>query len=195
MEHMGMNELVITTDGGDFLLVKITDEDDYSYPSGIEIFDVFSKQLSIVTKLLNDILNSINERDSGFLFIDDMYYDGRGVELSEQFGYMTTGSITNMSELDASVSPIKVCCDIDANVTILCDMDYSYPKRGEKKRERATRKLRIGSGKGADEAFANARKRINALLDDIHEIEEWLFDKFYISNVNLDKFSSLSEME
>ena len=176
LEAMSSDEVIVYSDttGDMFLVVELGRNSGSMH--GMEVFDAVTRELEIVCMLLKDMIHGVNERaEAMFLIPDSMDYDGKGVELVVQFGYMTGGRRMNLHDMGVSIKPVRICVDLDCNVTICCDMEY---KRGE---ESDSRNLRLGSGKGFDEALFNARKRIGGMYADIQEIEESLYERLCVS--------------
>lgn len=140
----------------------------------MDVFDVIATETTAVTRILKDFLEEVEMRASdAFIFIDSMDYDGKGMELSSLFGYITCGSYVNISEMHAIVSPVMIYCDSDCNVTLCSIMNYFCNSKLDK------RNVRLGSGKGIDEAIFNARNRINGIIDDVKEIESFMYERIY----------------
>jgi len=142
--------------------------------SGMDVFDIIATETLTMRNILSRILGAVKERESGFITIDSMNYDGTGVELEAQFGYMTGGEKTNLSTMSVEVSPVLVFADVDCNVTLCCVMTYTRNGKGDE------RLVRIGSGKGVDEAVSNAKRRIESITEGMNRIDEYLFGRLCI---------------
>ncbi len=142
--------------------------------SGIEAFDLIARETETMRRILSDILEEVRKKESGFIMIDSTSYDGTGVELAAQFGYMTGGMKVNLSSMSTKTSNVMIFSDVDCNVTLCCIMTYW------RKDEKDERLVRIGSGKGVDEAIFNAKNRIANLIEGMNLIDEYLFNRLCI---------------
>lgn len=152
--------------------MEFTEHDIY----GAEIFDTIIKETKIMSGIYKSFLDGVLKKETEFIVPDCFNYDGTGVELRLQCGYMTAGYRMNLSDMTISILPTKVFADLECNVTICAEMEY------ERKDKKDIRNIRLGSGKGFDEALSNAKTRINGLLGDVADIEEWLFEELYVKN-------------
>lgn len=167
------------SDGMPVLFVMLNKKDDHSSPfpnvlSGMEVFDAVVTETSTMRSILSRLLDAVKEKETGFVTIDSMDYDGTGVELGAQFGYMTGGENTNLSTMSVEVSPVMVFSDVDCNVTLCCTMKYTRNGKGDE------RLVRLGSGKGVDEAVSNAKRRMESMTEGMNRIDEYLFDRLCI---------------
>jgi hypothetical protein len=142
--------------------------------SEMDVFDIIATETLTMRNILSRILGAVKERESGFITIDSMNYDGTGVELEAQFGYMTGGEKTNLSTMSVEVSPVLVFADVDCNITLCCVMTYTRDGKGDE------RLVRLGSGKGVDEAVSNAKRRIESIIEGMNRIDEYLFGRLCI---------------
>jgi hypothetical protein len=142
--------------------------------SGMEVFDIVATETLTMRNILSRLFNAVKKVDDGFRVIDSMDYDGTGVELEAQFGYMTGGKKTNLSTMSVEVSSVMVFSDADCNVTLCCVMTYTRNGKGDE------RLVRIGSGKGVDEAVSNAKRRIESITEGMNRIDEYLFGRLCI---------------
>lgn len=149
---------------------------DRKKPCGMEIFDTVATETSVVHTILSQFLKEVDKRRDGILVLDGTDYDGTGVELPMQFGFMTIGMLMNISEMSTRVLPAKVFSDVDGHVTICSDMEYVRKKNGQVFTDK--RMIRLGSGLGFEEALANARGRLEGLMSDIRGIEELVFESY-----------------
>lgn len=168
-------------DGMDFLLVEIG----RNVYTGLEAFEVLSRELGAMTESLGCLRTGVDSLAGGFLIPDSTSYDGRGVELPLQYGFMTCGNRRNLSEFEIAYGSTALHFDLDCNATICCAMKSRLPDRGWNEVD-----IRLGSGKGFDEAYANAVKRIESLVSDCREIEEWAYDRLCLAGDRYFTYSS-----
>lgn len=142
--------------------------------SSMEVFDIVAMETLTMRNILSRLLDEVKKTEAGFITIDSMNYDGTGVELGMQFGYMTGGKKTNLSTMSVEVSPAMVFSDVDGNVTLCCTMKYTRNGKGDE------RLVRLGSGKGVDEAVSNAKRKMESMIEGMNRIDEYLFDRLCI---------------
>ena len=175
LEAMSAGEVVIYSDttGEMFLVVEC----DGRWLHGMDVFDSIAREFSVMRTLLEGVLADVTQRGEALVLVpDSTCYDGRGVELPLQFGYMTGGRMMNLNGMEIEIEPARICVDVSASTTICCTMRY---RRGETVDSRV---LRLGSGTGFCEAIANATKRIGGMLDDMQDIEETLYERLCVSD-------------
>lgn len=172
------NEFILFFDNGWMALVVVTDHD---HRHGIALFEAITVDIEAMRRILGEMLENVKSRGEELILKpDSTKYDGTGVEVGQQFGYMTGGFATrgrrvNLHDMNVTVEPARICVDSDCNVTICCMLNY---QRGD---EYDSRNIRLGSGKGFDEAFSNAMKRISGMIDDMQDVEEELYERICVS--------------
>ena len=143
--------------------------------SGMDAFDIVATETMALRSILSRLLNAVKKKkiEDGFITID-ANYDRIGVELGTQFGCMTGGMKTNLSTMSVEVSSVMAFSDEDCNVTLCCVMKYT---RNGKNYERL---VRLGSGKGVDEAVSNTKRKIESMIEGMNRIDEYLFGRLCI---------------
>ena len=142
--------------------------------SGMDAFDIVATETLAMRSILSRLLNAVKKKtEVGFRTID-ANYDGIGVELGTQFGCMTGGMKTNLSTMSVEVSSVMAFSDEDCNITLCCIM--KYVKNGKNH----DRLVRLGSGKGVDEAVSNVNGKIESMIEGMNRIDEYLFDRLFI---------------
>ena len=149
-----------------FLMVH-SDED-----SGLALFEAASRDFRVMDGILKWLLEELREKDESCIIVPDGRWD-MGVELVNEFGFATSGYDNSLSCIHPKAMDVRLACNEDGDATLLCTMAY-FPDLVHQGR---TVDVRLGSGKGFDEAFSNAVARIGRMRKDIVVIEEWLFGK------------------